>query len=321
MPPKKKARGKARRAAKSRKVKEDDGAVNGIDSEMQRLQIGNNKNSIKDDDEEALLEEAINLAATEKKELESAAKNDEINNSKKCYHGYILLPRNHVCVAFIESFVDVYRACCMGNLPIGDLFEHIYEATKTKHAEVWNDPDKVKWVASHFIKLGVDMILEGSAYQAVGRSAIFSSFLELWAAEVICQNKTEANWNIFVALCDWTKMSELYYGDEHTLVSFFRKRITCKCLDDKYEEVKSIAKIGFCCNPNCSIPDRKTARSKMLYCTQCRKANYCSRECQVANWPIHKQICAIAANMLAARKSRQKKVDNLLSMCCITNED
>eukprot|EP00984_Skeletonema_dohrnii_P035641 scaffold35642_cov211-Skeletonema_dohrnii-CCMP3373.AAC.1 len=29
----------------------------------------------------------------------------------------------------------------------------------------------------------------------------------------------------------------------------------------------------------------------MLYCTQCRVANYCSRECQVADWPEHKNYC------------------------------
>ena len=307
MPSKKKARGKARRAAKSRKAKEDDGAVNDINSEMQRLQINNNNSKNKDDDDEdALLEAAINLAAAEKEELEAAAKNDEEDNSKKCYHGYVLFPRNHVCIAFIESFVDVYGACCRSNLSVGDVFEHIYEATKTKHAEVWNDPDKVQRAASHFIKNGVDMILEGN-YHAAARGAASVSFFEQWAAEVIRQNETQANWNIFDALCDWGKIVELYEGDEHTLVSFFRRHIPCKCLDDKYEEVKSIAKIGFCCNLKCSLPDGRAVRSKMLYCTQCRKVNYCSRECQAVDWPFHKEYCIAAANMRAAQKLRQKK--------------
>ena len=162
MPSKKKARGKARRAAKNRKVKKDDGAVNGIDSEMQRMQITNSKkNQEVAEDEDALLEEAITLAAAEKEELEAAAKNDVANISEECIHGFDPLPKNHVCVAFIYSFCNEYNVCCESNPPIimSDIFEHIYEATKTKHAEVWNDPDNIQWVASHFIMKGTSGFL------------------------------------------------------------------------------------------------------------------------------------------------------------------
>ena len=307
MPSKKKARGKGPRAAKSRKAREGGAANNNIDSEMQRLQITNIKNTSKQEDDAALLEAAINLAATEREELGAAAKNDGVNNSKICNHGFVSFPRNHVCVAFFKSFVYEYNAICKFNLPIGDVFKHAYEATKKKFAEVWNDPDKIQRAASHFINYGVNKIVEGN-FQASRLCAMSSSFFDQWAAEAMYHNETQGSckWYIFDALCDWTMMSELHEGDEHTLVSFFRKRIPCKCLDSKYEEVKSIKKIGFCHNPDCSIPGNKTIRSKMLYCTQCRNANYCSRECQESHWPRHKKICAVAANMRAARKSRQK---------------
>ena len=279
----KKARGKARRATKSRKAKVEDGAVNIIDSQMQRLQmISNKKNSQVDEDEDALLEEAIKIAAAERENLEAAAKNDKANISEECHCGFDPLPKNHVCVAFIYSFCNEYNVCCENNPPIMcDVFEHIYEATKIKYAEVWNDPTKVQWAASYFLMKGTNMILEGN-HDAVRLDAMYSSFLEQWATIVV--HATEAqdscDWKIFDSLCEWTKMCELIKGDEHTLVSFFRKRIPCKCLDDKYKEVKSIKKIGFCCNPNCSLPGRQAVRSKMLYCTQCRNANYCSKECQ-----------------------------------------
>ena len=309
MPSKKnKARGKARRAAKSRKARED-GAVNDINSEMQRLQISNNKNSRdKDDDEEALLEEAINLAAAEKEVLKAAARNDKENNSAICRHGNESLPGYQVCSAFMKSFVDEWNACLGGTMRINVVFGNIHEATKTKFYEVWNDPEKLRWIASRLITRGTNMILEGDCRRA-GFNAMCSSFFEQWAAIRMYQNETQAScgWQYFRAFCDWTKMSELYYGDEHTLVSFFRKQIPCKCLDNKYKEVKSITKIGFCHNANCSIPDNKAVRSKMFQCTQCRKANYCSRECQVAEWPTHKQFCVVRANISAARKSTQKE--------------
>ena len=159
---------------------------------------------------------------------------------------------------------------------------------------------------------GTKTILEGDYSPTVANSARLSAmsscFFQQWATIVLHENETQScNWGTFAVLCDWTKMCELYDGDEHTIVSFYRKRIQCKCLDSKYEEVKSIAKIGFCCYANCSLPDNKTIRSKMLCCTQCRNANYCSRECQVAHWPAHKEFCIIDANRLAARKSMQKK--------------
>ena len=304
MPSKKKARGKPRRAGKSRKANEDDGAVNDIDSELQRLQIGNNNNTSKDDDEDALLEAAINLAAAEKEELEAAAKNDEVNNSQICDHGLIV---PHVCEEFIQPFVNEFQTCSASNMGIIDGFKRIYEAMRSKYAEVWNDPAKLQWVASYFVSRSTDMILEGNYRPDF--AAMWSSFFEQRAAIVTHENDTYTccDWDIFVALCDWTKMCELYESDEHTLVSFFRKRIPCKCLDDKYEEVKSIAKIGICCNPNCSLPNMKAVRSKMLFCTQCRRANYCSKECQVANWPIHKEFCVIYAHGMAAQRSRHKK--------------
>ena len=302
---KKKARGKARRATKSRKAKAEGGAVNDIDSQMQRMQISNNNDD--EQEEDTLLEAAIDLAAAEREELEAAAKNDEANNSQLCNHGRVPLPR--VCLAFVNSFADEHKAC-RGNPNIYDIFEHPYEATKTEYAEVWNDPTKIQWTASHFIEYGTHAVLEDD-YFAASRSAMLANFFEQWAAidYELRENETQTSctWNIFQPLCDWGKIVELYEGDEHTLVSFFRKRITCKCLDDKYKEVKSITKIGLCYNPNCSLPNRQTIRSTMLSCTQCRRASYCSRECQAAHWPLHKQLCVIHANRLAAQKLRQKK--------------
>ena len=301
---KKKSRGKARRAAKSRKAKEEDGAVNVVDSEMQRLQISNNKNSCKDDedDEDALLEAAINLAASEKEEMEMEAATAKNDDSEECHHGYVILPMYHVCVAFVYSFYEESDAFSGLEMRIDHFFKHLYEATRVKYAEVWNDPDKLQLVASLYTKDGVGKILEEGCHAATIRATLVS-FFEQWAAVVLYQNACD--WDIFVASCDWAKMSELIIGDEHTLVSFFRKRITCTCLDNKYKEVKSIAKIGTCCNIKCSLPDNKAVRSEMLSCTQCR-ANYCSRECQAAHWPTHKETCAIRADIAAARKSRQK---------------
>ena len=32
---------------------------------------------------------------------------------------------------------------------------------------------------------------------------------------------------------------------------------------------------------------------KILYCSKCKLANYCGKECQIKNWPEHKQVCHV----------------------------
>lgn len=93
-----------------------------------------------------------------------------------------------------------------------------------------------------------------------------------------------------------TKQPELFetnHADIHTLVSFFRRNIPCSCLDEKYKEVKSVTRVGLCHNPNCSLPGHLVKRRKMLYCTRCGTTNYCSRECQVEDWPRHRKNCSL----------------------------
>eukprot|EP00984_Skeletonema_dohrnii_P028902 scaffold19108_cov59-Skeletonema_dohrnii-CCMP3373.AAC.1 len=152
MPSKKKARGKARRVAKSRKAREEDAAAadekSGIDSQMQRLKINY-------------------LAAT--------------GNSKICPHGFIPLPlqEGHVCEAFIDSLGDGFRACCEKSMGMTECFKNVYYTTERKHAEVWNDPGKLQSVISHFLARGTDHILEGDYKNPF---AIYVSFLEQWVA-------------------------------------------------------------------------------------------------------------------------------------------
>ena len=211
---------------------------------------------------------------------------------------------HHHCFSFIKEFLAEFDAFCDESSNISR-FDHIYEATKRRYYEVWNDPDKLQWIASAFVARGTDTILKGNYYDA-NPDAMFVSFFEQWAKKIVLyENETEAS--TFFTHSDCLKMCELLTTDKRTIVSYFRKRIPCNCLDDKYEEVKSITNIGICHNDNCSLPDRQAVRSTMLSCTQCRKTNYCFRECQAVDWPFHKEYCVAAANMRAAQKLRQKK--------------
>ena len=283
---KKKAKGKGRAAAKSSRDKglKDDNAgsdvkpdVKNVELRMQRLQINNNDQ----DDETALLEEAINLAATEREQLETAAKNDEENNAERCDHGFSPLPRGHICTGFVRAFVRDFSASNKNRT-----IDRLDDACKAsqKYSAVWHDPDLLEHVMSHFLAEGTNMLLRGQD-KVARQSGMFLIFFEIWRDSMTSGGTPDFR--------SYVKISELSRDtcDEHTFVSFFRKRIPCKCLDKRYKEVKSIVKMGHCNNPDCPLPDRQTELSKLMNCEQCRAVFYCSTECQKAAWPSHKKNC------------------------------
>ena len=283
---------------KAQAAEEDTATVNDVDSQMQRLEAdydNSNSNSNNQDDEDALLEAAINLAAAEREELKVAAtaKNDEGNVSVKCDHGRPPISKGDVVGSFLVSVMEVTD----DTLPLPECFEIVQETTK-KYAEVWNDLDNLQMVCFFFLDFATENILLGD-HDCGRAAAVYVSYFEQFLASEIL--KTQAS-------CSWGKVEELAKAvEQHTIVSFLRKRIPCKCLDEIYKEVKSTPKMGICFNENCSLPNRMIKRTEMLQCTQCRMVYYCSRRCQKAAWPSHKECCIADARLRDERKSRQKK--------------
>ena len=70
-------------------------------------------------------------------------------------------------------------------------------------------------------------------------------------------------------------------------LKFFRKRTSCKCLKKMHLEArKSTPKMGICYGCN-----EEMDRVLLSVCSRCMVTQYCSRECQVADWPEHKEDC------------------------------
>ena len=75
-------------------------------------------------------------------------------------------------------------------------------------------------------------------------------------------------------------------------LKFYRKRTSCKCLKEMHLEVrKLVLKSGMCWN--C---DKELERYLLMVCSRCMVRQYCSRKCQVANWPDHKDTCDTIVN-------------------------
>ena len=260
-------------------------------------------------DEDAMLEEAIMIAATEKRALEAAAaaadeqRQDSSNGAQRwhrqtgdaalrerndsdgdgggvgrCWHGF--KPscgiQRVLCYEFVKTFGTVHDDAMARN---EDGFVNGIRATEEKHPEAWSD-SCIESIICYCLCTGTDHLLR-EEYIGARLYATLARYLQ----EVIAVHGNIQN-DIY-----WTKVFELSGADEHTLVKFFRRRIPCSCLNKKYKEVKHVTKLGICYNPNCSLPDRKTERCKLRHCTRCRQANYCSIECQSANWKSHKRTC------------------------------
>ena len=204
------------------------------------------------------------------------ARDDEADG--KCMHGFQSSSgtQSALCASFIRTFYKAHFEAASDE----DGFALGIRATEEKQPEVWNDRTCVHMIIEFCRYSGTQLILDGD-YNTSRLLATLSRYLE----EVIAVSDSVQN-DIY-----WTKVFELYGADDHTLVKYFRRRIPCSCLDKKYKEVKHVTKLGICYNPNCPLPERKIERSKLMHCTRCRQANYCSVACQNAAWKSHKRTC------------------------------
>ena len=299
--PSKKAKGKAKKASKAAKKKEatEDQAERtvvvtkeeSLEAQTQQLKIDN---ETQDDDDDAFLEEAIKLAAAENKVLLKAEKKKAAKLC--CAHGCDPLPEDRDCVGFMNIFFDEYKAGHKRGEHHIIAVINAGKAANEKYPDVVGDSAKIGWIISHFLASGTKSVLNRENQQARQHAFVAFFFEEMIATKF---HKTQATSN-------HAKMMEMLECDEHTLVKYFRKHIPCKCLDEKYKKVKSITKIGVCMNPECSLPPGKVERKGMLHCIRCRKEYYCSRECQEAHWPRHREWCDKYVDEQAAFEAMQQ---------------
>jgi len=184
----------------------------------------------------------------------------------------------------MKKFLDVFRS--EYNAAGGVLNHNIraaYHVTREEYADVWNSTIIMEWASLCFLREGTQYVLEGKN-KAASHCASLAYCFEQHKSRNLLRKRLTMN---------WPKLNELYFDpDEHTLISFFKKRISCSCLDSKYQEVKSVKKLGICYNFKCPHPDRKVERSLTKCCSLCRRVNYCSRKCQVDNWKLHWLYCS-----------------------------
>ena len=232
-----------------------------------------------------------NFHALEQSQIQRLKNSNQSSVLATCMHGFDPFPDDHICIKFIRAFVHqfykwfrkIYEAGTNAERVVIQCLLHTSETTQDEYSEVWNDAAKVKQVISYFLHNGTMLILADEKDVNALHSALFARFFEEWLKVKVHKSQ---------ACINWLKLNESAgWCDKHTLVKYFWRRIRCSCLDEAYEEVKSIPKMGICFNQQCAYPKRTVERSKIRCCSRCRSVNYCSRECQIADWSVHKELC------------------------------
>ena len=234
---------------------------------------------------------------------------DHENDSKQCHHGCDLsLPKSeHDCRDFAMKFASdfLFEICRLfgsdnaNNLKKAqmakdyDLVGHCVQQSESfaeaiadmdgKYPEAFDSPSMMKWAISFYHSRGTQDVIDGNMKRAQ-HAAICAELLDWYVR--------------FDDLSD-SKLHDMLQANDKAIYSYFRKRSSCTCLNekDKRKQYKGVKKTGVCCNDQCPLPGRVVERSSLLYCTGCKITHYCSTECQKVNWKCHKNHCASMAKL------------------------
>ena len=77
-------------------------------------------------------------------------------------------------------------------------------------------------------------------------------------------------------------------------------------------EMAAEANVGVCAAPTPKPPKKKNCvicgKEGLFKCAGCTRPRYCSTECQRAHWPIHRELCKVAASLKAKEASLKAKI-------------
>ena len=203
---------------------------------------------------------------------------DSLSSEKiiRCDHGCdVTAPtdRDHPVCCFMNSFIRMV----MGN-------KSNFVDTLDSHPQIWDD-DNYRNMAIHFLtRIGTNNMLLSKDPSAVHRDAAYIA-----CTIMILENYNEAMniQSVIITRRVASKVRDLRGCNNRDLYKFFSKRVSCSCLKEAYSYArKTLPKIGYC-NHCGEVKERKL----LSICSQCRIYQYCSRECQVADWPVNETVC------------------------------
>ena len=191
-----------------------------------------------------------------------------------------MFANNHILQKAATSNADLVGQCVQQ----GQTFVAAIDDMNEKYPEVFESPSKMKWAISFLHSRGTQDVIDGNmkrAHHAAICAALLIGYLGL---DELSDAST-------------MKLHDILQTNDKGIVTYFRKRTSCSCLDEMRKQYKGVKKTGKCCNDQCPLQGREAERSSLLYCTGCKIVHYCSAECQKVNWKYHKHQCANIAKL------------------------
>ena len=211
------------------------------------------------------------------------------------------LPPNdldHPVSSFMNDFISRWNHAEGSALTI---IEHLFKS----HPLIWNDERYRGMVVSIMIRIGTNHML-------LKDGANLGGAITLAHAIVVLQNydskdciHTAAN-TATNCRATQTKTRDLNTGtisDKRDCLKFYSKRVSCSCLKALHQITrKTLPKLGFC-----YYCDEVKDRIALPVCSRCMITQYCSRDCQLADWPEHKRGCDMYVNAHAEQTANESK--------------
>jgi len=192
-----------------------------------------------------------------------------------CGCGEIIISEDHP----VSSFMDTYFGYEFGNY--ASVEQHLVHRFQT-HTHIWTNESYKKMAMKILIRVGANMLLNHQSFEwpaCIAHSIlVFEHYNGTDDIEAVTSSKAVVSKGRKLATASSSRRDAL---------KFFRKRTSCKCLKKMHLEArKSTQKMGWCYNCN-----KVMERAALYVCSRCMIEKYCSRECQLADWPAHKFRC------------------------------
>ena len=210
--------------------------------------------------------------------------NNSTNCEASCEHGQEELEL--VCKEFMVLFYQSYMTnMCFEQVPIA------LSTAYDMHPEAVNNKYNLEIVEKKIISNGVNFILGQTLtnnmifdFQISFGSAIALMLIGSYAPSSPVRVGTIDERDAKTVLRNFDSIN----GCKRSLVKFFAKQTPCNCLDEMYSGIREsdTSKMSMCAG--CK---QMKERNSMFVCTGCERMQYCSKGCQIAHVPNHKDLC------------------------------
>ena len=114
----------------------------------------------------------------------------------------------------------------------------------------------------------------------------------------VCALEFRGNVTMEISTLEWYTMGR-QIRSRQGLVLYLAKHSGCDCLKKMKKEIKKEVKIG-----RCKECGKEAPVTEHFECSTCHAEYYCSRQCQIKDWPRHKRICNKLAEMKQSSSSK-----------------